>query len=381
MLDSLAMGGAEQLAVRIANGRARAGLPSYLYVLRNDGPLRSRIDPEVQLHFLDVQRSSVVNPAAFGNSLVRGRRKLTARIQADGVGIIQTHLPNPNYWGLLLEMTGVCRAVPTLHNNQEFSYGRSGWRSRLNQQAYRLMLKRCGAVIACSEEVRNSLLEVLGLGQEAAPRLVAVENGVDVPDERQIAAAQGARQRHGIPAGAVLVLAAGRLTDQKDFKTLVQAVGQLGPDLPDFRVLIGGEGELRPELEAEISRLGLRERVLLPGNVLDLPDLMLDADLFVLSSKFEGLPLVLLEAMAAGLPVVGTRIKGVNEVVSEGTNALLCPAGDPGAMADAISRLLVSPEMRASFGGASRARVQADYSFDGVLDRLQELYSRIAEEN
>lgn len=379
VLDSLAMGGAEQLAVRIANGRARAGLPSFLYVLRDDGPLRKRIEPGVDLHFLDVQRSSIVNPFAFGRSLIAGHRKLARRIAQDGVVIVQTHLPNPNYWGLLLEMTHVCRAIPTLHNNQEFSYGRRGWRSLLNQQAYRLMLKKCGAVIGCSHEVRLSLLEVLSLMTEQAPSLVAVENGVDVPSAREAAAAQGARARYGIPDDVVMFVAAGRLTDQKDFRTLVKAASLLDGANFDFRVLIAGEGELRADLEADIARHGLAKKVLLPGNILDLPDLMLDADIFVLSSKYEGLPLVLLEAMASGLPVIGTQIKGVNEVIQEGSNALLFEVGKAEDLAGALRKLGSSPDQRKAFGASSRRRVQDHYNFAGVLEELAWIYAKVAD--
>jgi len=381
VLDSLAMGGAEQLAVRIANGRAAAGHPSFLYVMNADGPLRDRVDPAVELHFLDVRRSSIANPLAFVNSLVSGRKKLIQRIEADGVDVVQTHLPNPNYWGLLLELTSACRAVPTIHNNQEFSYGSRGLRSKLNLLAYRLMIRKCGAVVGCSEEVRQSLLEVLGTAAQDAAALHAVPNGVDVPEPVAAAKLDGIRARYGVSPETTLVLTAGRLTDQKDFKTLIAAVPQLVERGGDFKVVIGGDGELRQDLESQVRDLDVGDQVLLPGNILDLPVLMQAADIFVLPSKYEGLPLVLLEAMSCGLPVVGSRIKGMKDVVAEGDNALLFEVGQVDQLADALFRLMINPEERQSFGRRSWVLAETNFSFSGVLEKLDRIYGSITEIN
>jgi len=166
-------------------------------------------------------------------------------------------------------------------------------------------------------------------------------------------------------------VAAGRLSDQKNFAALVDAAARLVPEFPALRVVIGGEGELRPDLEAQIRARGLEEVVALPGNLEDLQDLMAAADLLAMPSRYEGLPLVLLEAMAAGLPVVGTRIPGIAEVVTDGVEGSLVAADDGGELARALGELLGDESRRRRCGEAARAKVTREYDFSRVLTRLE----------
>lgn len=377
LVDTLAVGGAEQLAVRIANSRARRGDSSFIYVLRHDGPLGERVDPAVGVRLLGLHRAPVTNPIAFLWSLLAGRSRLRRQINADKVGVVQSHLPGANFWNLLLAVFGDVGTAPTIHNNQEFSYGASGFKSRLNRLAYRLMLRRCGAVIACSEEVRDSLAAALGVRAADVPRLVAVPNGVDVPEPASSELTACVREAHGLAPAELLVLAAGRLTEQKNFALLIDAVARLRGDFPRLRVIIGGEGELRGDLERQIASLSLQNVVNLPGNLVDLPDLMQAADVFVLSSRFEGLPLVLLEAMAAGLPVVGTRIKGIDEVIESGLSGLICDAADAADLARCLGEFLADPEQRQRCGDNARRRVSEHFSLDRVMRQLDDIYTGI----
>jgi glycosyltransferase involved in cell wall biosynthesis len=237
------------------------------------------------------------------------------------------------------------------------------------------MVARCSAVVACSVEVRHSLCALLGMDPERAAGIVAVPNGIDVPEPLEAAERERVRERHGVPHRSPLVLAAGRLTQQKDFATLIDAAAALRGRLPGVTFIVAGEGELRADLEERIRARGLQEEFRLPGNLLELRDLMQAADLFVLSSRWEGLPLVLLEAMAAALPVVGTRIKGLTDVVEEGRTGLLVPPGDAAALADALADLLGSAERRLLWGRAGRARIAAEFGLDRTVAALDRLYS------
>jgi glycosyltransferase involved in cell wall biosynthesis len=171
------------------------------------------------------------------------------------------------------------------------------------------------------------------------------------------------------------VVAGGRLSQQKNFATLVAAAGRMEPDLRDrCRILIAGEGELRPDLEALIARLGLQEVVLMPGNLPDLQEIFGSADLFVLPSLWEGLPLILLEALAAGLPVVGSRIPGIEEVVGSGEVGLLCQPGSAEDLARALSALLRDAERRSAMAERARDLALSEYSFAETVARHEELY-------
>jgi glycosyltransferase involved in cell wall biosynthesis len=163
-------------------------------------------------------------------------------------------------------------------------------------------------------------------------------------------------------AGPVTVLAVGRLRPPKDFPTLVRAVARLEPGA--VRLEIAGDGPERAALASEIERLGLDGTVELLGTRSDVPDLLAAADVFVLSSDSEGLPMSVLEAMAAGVPVVATAVGGVPELVRDDETGLLVPPRDPGALAAALGKLAADPELRRRLGGAGRRRVENEFSLD-----------------
>jgi len=380
LVETLDMGGAEHLAVQVANARAAAGDLSHLYVLTEPGILAARISPAVPVRYLGYRRASLAQPHRFLPSLVRGYRLLSRQLRADGIQVVQTHLPGANFWGLLLALRECCAVVGTIHNNAEFRYGEDSApvRARLRRQAYAWLLRRAAAVVAVSEDVRSSLVEELELDTATAARLVVVPNGVLLPAELSPAVQAAVRRRYGLPMDVPLVLAAGRLTEQKNFGALVEAAARLRPRFPTARFLIAGEGEQRASLQARIGELGLSGQMHLAGNVTDLVDLMRAADLFVLPSLWEGLPLVLLEAMAARLAVVATRIRGVAEVVRDGENGRLVPPGDVAALSEAIGDLLDHAEARSSLARSARETIAASYSFERVAAQLGDIYRRVA---
>ncbi len=383
-IETLETGGAEHLAIQIANGRAAAGDASHLYVMRGPGALSPRIAPDVRVRYLRFERASIGAPPRFAASLLRGSRMLRSRMDEDRIDVLQTHLPGSNYWGLLLRLLGVRGIVPTIHNNQEFGYGESvsGFRMRLRRAAYGLMLRRCPATVCVSEMVKRSMIDELGLDPGTAARMAVVPNGVPVPARRDAAVLAATRERYGVPADSPFLLAAGRHTEQKDFRTLIDAVGRLRASGRRPRLVLAGDGPLRESLRAQAEAGGLAGTVILPGNVEDLGDLFQAADMFVMSSLWEGLPLVLLEALASGCAVVGTRISGIDEILGGGEGAsgagLLVPPADPDALAEAVASLIDDPQRRAVLGAAGRALVEDRFSFARVDRDLGELYARVA---
>jgi glycosyltransferase involved in cell wall biosynthesis len=380
LIDTMGMGGAEHLAVQIANARAAAGDASHLYVMTEPGVLSARISPSVQVRYLRHERAPLAVPWRFLPSLAHGYRLLRGQLRADRIAVLQTHLPGANFWGLLLALRGCCAVIATVHNNQEFLYGEgdSAFRAGLRRRAYGLILRRCAAVVAVSEEVRRSLLEDLAVPAAAAARLLVVPNGVQVAPTLAPERRHQIRARYDVEAGDILVLTAGRLSEQKDQATLIRAVARLDAGSARVRLLIAGDGPLRDDLARLIQELSLAGRARLLGTVTELPDLMGAADLFVLSSRWEGLPLVLLEAMAHGLPVIGCRIRGIQDVVSDGEQGLLVPAADPDGLAAAIRDLAADPVRRDRLGRSGRALVEREYSFDRVAGALGRLYRQVA---
>jgi glycosyltransferase involved in cell wall biosynthesis len=170
------------------------------------------------------------------------------------------------------------------------------------------------------------------------------------------------------------IVAVGRLQAPKDPVTLVRALAKLPGGR--FEALLVGDGPDRPAVEAELRRLELEGVVELAGEREDVAEILAGSDIFVLASRSEAFPLTVLEAMAAGLPVVAPRVGGLGELVVEGETGLLVAPGDPAALASAIVRLVDDPELRARLGGAGRARVEAHFTFESFLESHLDLYRR-----
>jgi len=192
-------------------------------------------------------------------------------------------------------------------------------------------------------------------------RTVVIHNGVELTVPPRAHAA----------AKPVTLLSVGRLRAPKDFLTLVRAVARLEPG--SFRLCIAGDGPNRQAVAEEVRRLGLDGAVALLGARRDIDTLLGAADLFVLSSTSEGFPMSVLEAMAAGLPVVASAVGGVPEVVDASTGALV-PPHDPAALASALAPLVADPALRQRLGAAARRRVERDFSIEAFRQAHLDVY-------
>jgi len=191
-----------------------------------------------------------------------------------------------------------------------------------------------------------------------------IHNAVDV--------AGAPRSRHERPVPRLISV--GRLKAPKDFLTLVRALAALPAG--SFDALIVGDGPDRAELETEIRRLGIEESVELSGERDDVPKLLAGSDVFVLSSRSEGLPVSVLEAMAAELPVVASAVGGLAELVEDGATGLLVPAGDERALTEALRRLIDDADLRRSMGAAGRGRAETDFDLNAFRGAHLDLYHR-----
>ena len=237
----------------------------------------------------------------------------------------------------------------------------SGLPGLLYRAADRLMAPLTTVTICVSEQELAAGLEAGACRRE---RSVVIHNAVDV------AGAPRSRHDRAVPR----LIAVGRLKAPKDFMTLVRVLAALPAE--SFEALIVGDGPDLPELEAEIRRLGLEDRVELAGERSDVPELLAASDVFVLSSRSEGLPVSVLEAMAAELPVVASAVGGLAELVEDGETGILVPAGDESALAQALRTLVGDPGLRRKLGAAGRARAEAQFDLDAFRRAHLELYHR-----
>jgi len=374
-VEALESGGAEALAIDIAGALANRGHESHLVFLRGGGPFRSRVSGSVRCHDLARPRQDGSQAGRIAYFFGTARR-LELLLRSERIQVLQTHLPKANFLGLGMAYRGVCRVYPTVHNNREFDYGFrvSSLKMRLRRSAYRQMVRRCAAVIAVSAQVKASLASELGLTDSGVADVAVVPNAVPIAPPVSPAERQRIRAKWGLGDQEVLIAAAGRLTPQKNFEALVAALAEVGRSAPSWQCVVAGDGELRTALEQQIAGLDLGARIRLAGLVPDLPELMAAADLFCMTSRFEGLPLVLLEALAAGLPVVAFGIDGVADVVADGEQALLVAPGDIHALSSALSTVLADAALRRRLGRSARALAEEKYGFPGLVDRLELVY-------
>lgn len=234
----------------------------------------------------------------------------------------------------------------------------------------RLLGRATARMVHVSESERT---EALGFGIMPRERTVVIPNGID-PAPYAAADGTALRRELGIPERGLLVGAVGLLNEAKGHAHLVAAAGRVLERVPDARFAIAGEGPLRGALEAQIARAGLGERVRLLGYRTDVPELLAALDVLAMPSLWEGLPYVVLEAMAAGLPVVATDVNGCRDVVVAGATGELVAPADPAALAEALSRVLADGELRLRFGRAGRARVAREFSLDAMLQHYVALY-------
>lgn len=239
------------------------------------------------------------------------------------------------------------------------------------------VLHHFDGVVAVSAAIDDQLAAA-GVPQE---RRQIIENGISLPDAASGVPREQVRRALGVPGDAPLVLAVGRFDRFKAFHLLLEAMARLGGaagPASAARLVLVGDGGLRQELLARCQQLGLGERVLFAGYRRDIPDLLRAADLFVISSIDEGLPMALLEALAAGLPVVSTRVGAVPEALGEGEFGALVPVGDAGALARAMVELLSNPERRAALAAAGHGRYRRRFSREAMGRRYLELYQRVS---
>ena len=303
---------------------------------------------DVQPDVVHAHDAHAVSVAALGMSLARGRA--AARLQHEAAG---GHRPAGRRTALIMS-----RRVDFHVRKNAFSK----WKYR-----------QVDRFICVSRAIQTMLV------QDGVPkdRTVVVHDGVEF---EHVASAPrlDVHREFLLPAGCPVVGTVGALVPHKSQVDLVEATAHLVRDVPDVRVLIVGEGELRNALERRIRHHHLEAHVTLTGFRNDVPSLLHGLDLYVTSSVTEGFGSSVLDAMSAGLPVVGTRAGGVPESVVDGETGLLVPVRDPMALATAMTGMLRDGNARRKFGAAGQQRVRERFSASRMVDGIAAVYEGLA---
>jgi glycosyltransferase involved in cell wall biosynthesis len=363
VVDHLKIGGAQTHLVQLLSRLDRRRFAPLVCALKNQGDLRPAVE-KLGVPVLD----GGLGRTLMGPGGVRVVARLARLFKTYRVDVAHAYLFHPNVLTPVAARLAGVRATVVSKRSLD----------RYPSLLPRLAVK-AGNRLAQRVMVNADAIGAFVAAEEGCPRskMVLIPNGV-CEDALQVTADGTAKRRElGLPLNARVVGAVSRLAWKKGIRHLIAATPRIVESVPHARVVIAGDGELRAELERDAAKLGVRDRVMFLGSRSDTVELMAAFDVFVLPSVVEGMSNALLEAMAAGRPVVATDVGGNPEVVVDGSTGLIVPPGDADQLAAAIQKLLDAPELAAEMGAAGRLRVIEHYRIDVMTRRIEQLYESL----
>lgn len=295
-------------------------------------------------------------------------RQLIRLCRDEKVAIWHGHDYKSNALGLVVRRFWPMKLVTTVHG-----WVRHTRRTPLYYRVDKLCLPQYEGVICVSEDLYQQCLR-LGVQE---PRCQLVPNGITSEAFQRTKSQDEARGCFAHPLPKLLVGAMGRLSPEKGFDLLIRAASELLDAGTDLSLWIAGDGAQRGELESLIAECGHQDRIRLLGHVDSSQTFYEALDVFVLSSLREGLPNVLLEAMALGLPVLATRVAGTPALVQHDANGLLIAPGSSAKLAQGLHELLSDPNRAKSLGSAAQRRVRESFSFEQRMQTMATFYNHL----
>ena len=242
----------------------------------------------------------------------------------------------------------------------------------LHARLERWLMRGTDAVVASAESVKGHYVAQVG----ADPAKVdVIYNAVDWAQLKTTMTREEFRRSIGVPVDVPAAGIIARLTEQKAHRVLFEAMAQ--PELSALHLIVVGDGELREDLKSRAESLGIHGRVHFLGARRDLGNVLAAIDIFAMPSFWEGLPLSMVLAMGAGLPIVASRVAGIPEVVNDGVSGVLVPPGDSAQLTRALASLVQDHGLRARLGEAARAFVRPRFGIEGYVTSMVSLYDRL----
>jgi glycosyltransferase involved in cell wall biosynthesis len=310
-----------------------------------------------QVRFLGLERSSPADLRAWTPLL---------RVLRSGTDVLHAHKFGSNVWGAIW---GTVARIPVIvAHEQTWSYEGRPLRRFLDRE---LIARRADAFVCVSGEDRRRMIEVEGIDPE---KIRLVPNAIPAP---AAAGDRNVRRELGIESGEPVVGTVCVLRPQKALDVLLRSAALLRREFPRIRVLVIGDGPERRRLESMRAALDLEGTVELLGQRSDVPDLIAALDVAVSSSDYEGTPLAVMEYMAAGLPIVATRVGGVPELIDSGVHGLLVEPREPERLAASIAELLRDRVAAQEMGERARDRQRREFDLDVAVERLAALYEEL----
>jgi glycosyltransferase involved in cell wall biosynthesis len=363
-----ASGGMKQHVLALSRGLVARG-----HEVHVAAPGSSEIAVEAQDAGLPVHKIPLVGPLNPVQD-PRAVRSLSRIIYDGGFDLVHAHGFKAGFIGRLAVRlaVGTWPFVVTAHNHvltRTDTPAAARWRYRTVERSLERYVTR---YIAVSDSIRRELTEAYALPAE---KVTVVRNGIDVtpflvPQDRA-----AARTSLGLPADGPVVGIAARFAAQKGLHDLIAATPELVRRMPDITVVIGGSGPLEGKLRSQAAELGVADALVWPGHVPDMPSFLSALDVYVSPATTEAFGMALIEAAAAGIPTVATRVGGVPEAILDGVTGLLVAPNDPSALAQAVVGLLDDRKTAEKLAHAARERATTEFSPERMIDRTLEVYA------
>jgi glycosyltransferase involved in cell wall biosynthesis len=360
IIDSLRIGGAQRLVSAFASHASRHGIEPVIINLK-DG------SPSVILDGILAAGVKVVTIPSYSLFNLKRLRWLVGFLKESKIDVVQTHLMYANILGSVAAHRAGLPVICTLHSTHVKSGFKAGLLKRLEDyclQRFATRILAVGDMVASAHQ-----------GHYEGRDVDVIANGI--PEMEEVSDSERARVRSEFGVnGQPIVITVGRFSTSKGYEDMIEAFKLLQQKNLQTKLLMVGSGSTQPAIRSQIEKLGLDESVILTGERHDIPQLLASSDVFASSSHREGLPLSVLEAMMAGLPIVATSVGDIPNVVT-GETGVIVPPHQPEMLAAALEELLTDADRRQNMGRAARERALQEYSVDVWMKRHLELYEDV----
>lgn len=360
LITNLGTGGAQMMLYRLLSRLDRTAFePQVMILLADKGLIRPKIvDIGIPVHEIGLKSTTSLLPLLRMYRLIKSAKP----------DIVHTQLFAADILGRII--CRILRVPVVITSIRNTTYG-----GKTRDLLIKLTEKYAAKTTIVSRVAAKRFIDHKII---AAEKLQVIYNGLDSVDfytDVSPVLKKKIRSEKKLPSDQFLLLAVGRLTEQKGYPYLLEAFRLLAFKFDNVSLIFAGSGELEEDLKRRVQKLGLNGRVLFLGRVSEIPKLMAAADLLVSSSLWEGLPGVVMEAMASELPIVATSVGGTPELVEQAVCGYLVPPGDAGALAAALEEVILLPvERRKTMGEAGRKIIEEKFRIDFMVEAYEKLY-------
>ncbi|MEC9395993.1 MAG: glycosyltransferase [Myxococcota bacterium] len=348
------VGGLERMVLRLAHASRAFGISPSVFAYMGDGPMRLEFERAgIATHLID----QPVKGVQFGRSF-----DLTRAFEREAIDVIHSHHVGPFLYSMLAASALTTPHVHTEHSHEFYDVPR--------RQALGQWMDARARVVAVTEEISQWREAYLGRGCEV------IHNGVPMPTLGR-SDGKSVRRSLGICEGTFIIGCVARLAPEKDIDFLLRSFAKVARRKNHVALVLVGDGPERENLEASASLLGIADKVHFLGQRNDVEMLLPAFDLFALSSRREGLPLAVLEAMGHAIPVVVTAVGGLPDLLRDGGGRVVAH-GDEEAMASALDSFMGQPRLRRSEGRRARARIKHSHSSEAMARAYTDIYEEMA---